>query len=199
MNKGRNIALILGCMLCISILTFLVRLNSGNRQGVVDRVRYVKGDVVNDIADYSFFFVDRDELTAKLEYRGNGVWYLAFDEYEYNYIIKGTGREDAVITPEARDPDLVKETEPFEIISEKVFKYMIFGKPPVITVPQAILVFLIGLSGVAVIIAAEELWYIAGRHGKDEIAKWEDLTVYKRAGGAIVGLAALLLIIFIFI
>lgn len=199
MNKGRNIALLLGCMLSISILTFLVKLNSGNREGVVDRVRYVKGDTIDDITDYSFYFVDRDELTAKLEYKGDNVWYLSFNDYEYNYTIEGTDRENAVITPEARFEDIAKETEPFEIISKRVFLYMVFGKPPIVSVPQAILVFLIGISGGVVIITSEELWYIVGRHNKEEIPKWQDLTIYKRVGGTIIGLAILLLIIFIFI
>ena len=111
--------------------------------------------------------------------------------------VVGTNRKDAKI--EALPQYDVLETEPFDVISKRVFLYMIFGKPPVLTVPQAILIFLLFVSGLFVIIKAEELWYIVGRRSREEIPKWEDLNVYKYAGGAIIGLAALLLIIFIII
>jgi len=196
-NKGRNIAILLGCMLCISILTFLVRWNIGNHQGVVDNVRYVKGETKDDFTEYEFYFIDRDKLDATLEYKGDNEWMIIFDDYEYNYRVVGTNRKDAKI--EALPQYDVLETEPFDVISKRVFLYMIFGKPPVLTIPQAILVFLFFVSGLFVIIKAEELWYIVGRRSREEIPKWEDLNVYKYAGGAIIGLAALLLIIFIII
>lgn len=195
MNKGRNIAILLGCMLCVSILTFLVRMNMGNRQGVVDDVRYVRGDTKDDIIDYTFYFVDRDEIKLTLEYLGNEEWSVLMEDYEYNYRIKGTDRKNAEVIPQPKYD--VLETEPFEVISERVFLYMIFGKPPILTVPEAVLIFFLVVSGGFVIIKAEELWYIAGRRGKEEIPKWEDLSVFKYVGGSICGLAVLLLIIFI--
>lgn len=197
MNKGRNIALLLGCMLCVSILAFLVRWNMGNHEGVVDNVRYVKGDANDDITEYSFYFIDRNKMDATLEYKGDNEWMIIFQDYEYNYRVVGTSRNDAVI--EAIPQYDVLETEPFDVISKRVFLYMIYGKPPVLTVPQAILVFLLIVSGGFVIIKAEELWYFLGRRSKEEIPKWEDLNVFKYAGGAIIGLAVLLLIIFIII
>ncbi|NLN04499.1 MAG: hypothetical protein GX166_06755, partial [Clostridiaceae bacterium] len=116
MNKGRNIAILLGCMLCISILTFLVRWNMGNQQGVVDKVRYVKGDTKDDFTEYEFYFIDRDKLDATLEYKGDNEWMIIFDDYEYNYRVVGTNRDDAVI--EALPQYDVLETEPFDVISK---------------------------------------------------------------------------------
>ena len=72
-------------MLCISILTFLVRWNIGNHQGVVDNVRYVKGETKDDFTEYEFYFIDRDKLDATLEYKGDNEWMIIFDDYEYNY------------------------------------------------------------------------------------------------------------------
>ena len=96
MNKGRNIAILLGCMLCISILTGLVRCNIGNHRGVVDNVRYVKGKTKDDFTEYEFYFIDRDKLDATL-IQGDNEWMIIFDDYEYNYRVVGTNRKDAKI------------------------------------------------------------------------------------------------------
>ena len=56
MNKGRNIALVFLCMLCVSVLAFLTTLNRDNHSGVVDDVRYYLTDTQEDTKSYDFYF-----------------------------------------------------------------------------------------------------------------------------------------------
>ena len=42
MNKGRNVAILMGCLLVLSLLTLLTRTFGDNRTGVIDNVRYVR-------------------------------------------------------------------------------------------------------------------------------------------------------------
>ena len=73
---------------------------------------------------------------------------------------------------------------------------MIFGKPPVLTVSYHT-IFLLLLRFVCHNQSGRALVHCEKK--REEIPKWEDLNVYKYAGGAIIGFAALLLIIFIII
>ncbi len=197
MDKGKKIASLMACLLCISLLSFLMIINRGNNQGVVDFVRYVKGDTKDGITEYTFYFKDRDKMKAYLEYKSNDIWTIVFEDYEYSYTVEGISRKDSKVTAKENYEDL--NTEPFDLFTQKLFRYMIFGKPPVITFWQAVTVFLTVLSGGAVIYKAEELWYIVGKRKPEEIAKWEELGIYKKVGASIIALGALLLLFFIFV
>ena len=92
-----------------------------------------------------------------------------------------------------------KDEEPFGRFSKNVFKTMIFGKKPLVSVLQAVIVAAIAAGGVLIIFFAEELWHFFNRKGEDEIPEWHDMDIYKRVGGVIIAVSVVLLIVFIII
>lgn len=224
MNKGRNLALLMAALLTLSLLTFLTRARNKNYSAVVDNVRYIRESSDDTGAAYEFYFVEKTVMEGTLAISETGDRKLTIrirvpiekeedeeeDEdalnyytvpYGYSYIISGTSLKDAKVSWEyAEGFDETNVTEkPFERFTKKVFKTMVFGSTPLVTVPQAIMVAAIGVGGALIIGYAEELWHFVKKKGEDEDPKWEELTVYKRIGGGIIGFAAALLILFVII
>ena len=66
MNKGRNIAILLLCLVSLSLLTFLTTLNRSNNSGVVDDVRYYLASTMEETKEYEFYFIKDDMMKGKL-------------------------------------------------------------------------------------------------------------------------------------
>ena len=228
MNKGRNVAILMGCLLVLSLLTLLTRTFGDNHTGVVDNVRYVR-DTDADRAEmlYEFYFVGTEVMEGTLTQEDDGRYKIVIslripierdeseididpndelpdytlEPYAYTYYVKGETKKTAEVTyEEAETPvDVLAAEKPFERFSKNVFVTMLFGKEPVITVLQAVIVAAIAAGGVLIIFFAEELWHFFNRKGEDEIPQWHDMDIYKRIGGIIIGVAVVLLIVFIII
>lgn len=215
MNKGRNIMLILCCLLVIGCLTFFARTKTRNSSEVVDNVRYVLKSAENDTKNYEFYFTDyvvmtgtvqmeKDKATIYLYVRGEYIEDLKeyeTDEYDYYYVVTGTERDNADVAwyldenSEISDKSAAK---PYERFSEQVFVSMLFGTEPYISIPQAFIIGLLVLAGGAVILMAEELWHIIYRKPDYDTPAWHDMDGIKRVGVGILIFAAILLIVFIF-
>ena len=66
MNTGRNIMIILCCLLLLGLLTFLSRTKSNNYSDVVDGVRYIMKGAENNVKNYEFYFKDDKVMTGSL-------------------------------------------------------------------------------------------------------------------------------------
>ncbi len=226
MNKGRNVAILLGCLLVLSLLTLLTRTFGDNRTGVVDYVRYVRDpDPDRPGTIYEFYFVGTEVMEGALEQLDDGRRRITVDvrvpkavpeqesretgdkgdeytlePYGYTYYVSGEDKASAEVTWEyAEGFDGSFAEEPFGRFTPDVFLTMIFGKKPLITVLQAVIVAAIAAGGALIIFYAEELWHFFNRKGEEEIPQWHDMDVYKRTGGAVIGVAVALLIVFIII
>ncbi len=230
MNKGRNVAILMGCLLVLSLLTLLTRTFGDNRTGVIDNVRYVRdSDPANSDVLYEFYFVGDEVMQGVLSQDESGTYNIVVslrvpierdeseidvdinDEvpdytlvpYAYSYSVRGETKKAAEVTYSEIDPDggeiYGKDEEPFGRFSKNVFKTMIFGKKPLVSVLQAVIVAAIAAGGVLIIFFAEELWHFFNRKGEDEIPEWHDMDIYKRVGGVIIALSVVLLIVFIII
>ncbi len=228
MNKGRNVAILMGCLLVLSLLTLLTRTFGDNHTGVVDNVRYVRdSDPENAETLYEFYFVGTEVMEGVLTQEDDGRYKIVvslripierdeseididpndelpdytLEPYAYTYYVKGEEKKTAEVTYElSSEPDTVLKTEkPFERFSKNVFLTMLFGKKPVMSVLQAVVVAAVAAGGVLILFFAEELWHFFNRKGEDEIPEWHDMDIYKRIGGIIIGVAVVLLIVFIII
>lgn len=209
MNKGRNLAILMACLLTLSLLTFLTRTFDSNRTAVVDQVRYIQGDTTDGTVHYDFYFVGSRVMEGELTPKGEGWELVLFDRippdaenyelvpYGYTYEITGSSLKNACVTWRYADGVDSFEKQPFELFSQRVFKTMLFGRQPLLAVWQAVVVAVIAAVGALVIGYAEEIWHFHRKKGPDEDPKWEELSLYKRIGGGIMGFAALLLILFV--
>lgn len=213
MNKGRNIAILLACLLSISLLAFLTRQVDDKRTAVVDKVRYIQESTEEGIVQYSFYFVGDRVMEGHLDQKDDGTRIITIferippddEEYElkpygYTYFITGSELENGQVSWKyAEGFDDTFEEQPFERFSKNVFLTMIFGGGPLVTMPQAGIVAILAACGALIIFYAEELWHIIGRKRPEEDPKWEELTIYKRVGGGIMIGAAVLLVIFVIV
>ena len=227
MNKGRNIAILMACLLVLSLLTLLTRSFGGNDTAVVDNVRYVRdSDALSTVTLYEFYFVGTEVMEGDLEQLDDGRYRFTLryripiersedeididqndelpdytlEPYGYTYYLTGDSEKTAEVTWEYAEgfgPEFGEQ--PWERFSPKVFKTMIFGRKPPLSIPQALLVAAIAAGGALIIFYAEELWHFFGRKGEDEIPEWHDMDKYKRIGGIVIAVAVLLLIVFIII
>lgn len=228
MNKGRNIAILMVCLLVLSLLTLLTRTYDTNLTAVVDYVRYVR--VTSEDAasvKYEFYFVGTEVMEGAVSEDDDGTIRVVISEripierpaggasespadsgeldytlapYGYTYLISGKSRKTAEVNWEYADGfDGSFSEQPFERFSKKVFVTMIYGQKPVLTVYQAIMVAAIAAGGALIIFNAEELWHFFNKKGEDEIPEWHDMDIYKRIGGGVIGLAAVLLIVFVIV
>lgn len=227
MNKGRNVAILMVCLLVLSLLTLLTRTFGDNHTGVVDYVRYVRDSGTDaDVTLYEFYFVDTQVMEGRLIQSDDGSYEITvnvripiqrdeseididqtdempdytLEPYAYTYYVSGSDKKTAKVDysyVEGFDESYAEK--PFQRFSKNVFLTMIFGKKPLLTVLQAIIVASIAAGGALIIFFAEELWHFFKRKGEDEIPEWHDMDVYKRTGGIIIGVAVVLLIIFIII
>ena len=229
MNKGRNVAILMVCLLVLSLLTLLTRTFGDNHTGVVDYVRYVRDSGTGsggDVTLYEFYFVDTRVMEGRLTQSDDGVYQIVMniripverdeseididqtdempdytlEPYAYTYYVSGETKKTAQVDYELVEGfDENYEEAPFERFSKNVFLTMIFGKKPLLTVTQAIIVAAVAAGGALIIFFAEELWHFFKRKGEDEIPEWHDMDIYKRIGGAVIGAAVVLLIVLIII
>ena len=89
MNKGRNIFLLLMCLLCVSVLTFLSVFQRGNRSGVVDDVRYVLENE-DTVSYYDFLTEGTDKHTETRISEDDKFYYVSIDGCEYSYKMNKT-------------------------------------------------------------------------------------------------------------
>ena len=215
MNKGRNIMILLCCLLLLGMLTFLTRTKMENHTGVVDNVRYILKSSSNNVKNYEFYFTDETVMTGTLTTTEQGYeLYLfireAYDEtlqdyltepYAYYYIGRGTNKQNAAV--EWKYVEDVEEAQktgtPYARFTEKVFISMIYGEDPIITIWQALAVAVLAVTGGVVIGKAEELWHILYKKPDDENPVWEDMNGIKRVGIGIFVFDAILLLLFIFL
>ena len=215
MNKGRNILIILCCLLMLGLLTFLARTKSNNYSAVVNEVRYIMKGAEDNVKNYEFYFVDDKVMTGKLtqtpEYSELKIYIRGeFDEnlndymtspYEYTYKIYGTNKSNAYVKWEYSEdiPEELKTNNPYGVFSEDLFKTMKFGQEPFITIPQAGIIAVFAVVAGLIIGKAEELWHIIYKKDPNEDPKWEDTNGIKRVGIGIFIFDAILLICFVVI
>lgn len=213
MNKGRNLAIIMCCLLVLSLLTLLAKTRGSNMSGVVDDVRYIKQSADNDIEKYEFYFIEDFVMVARvtkspegikidISHRGEYIKetddYEILGDYDYYYVVEGTNKENAVVTAYKNEGFENTTKDPHEYFTDDFFLTMIYGKDPFISVIQAVIVAAIAAVGGLIIGKAEELCVFFKRE-KDYCPKWEELGIYKKIGGGILAVAGVVLIVFVII
>ncbi|MBR5059945.1 MAG: hypothetical protein IKX06_04140 [Clostridia bacterium] len=191
MYKGRNVLLVMICLLGVSILTFLTLFERSNTSGVADGVRYIVASEEDGVKYLEFYFKDPDvKATGTATDAGNLVIFT-IDGSDCTYTVDKETLEVGVTGG--------GEGDPFGVYTQKLFRLMVKGKDRFIKFWQAIIVGVVALAGGAVILFAEEIWHVIYKKRGDEIPAWKDMNGIKIAGGAVIGAAAVLLIIFILI
>ena len=205
--------IILCCLLLLGLLTFLSRTKSNNYSDVVDGVRYIMKGAENNVKNYEFYFKDDKVMTGSLihnaEYSELKIYIRGdYDKtlndyytepYEYTYKIYGTEKDNTYIEWEYTEDidEALKLNKPYEVFSEEVFKTMVFGQEPFISISQALVVAIFAAGAGLIIGKAEELWHIIYRKNEDDYPAWDDMNGIKRVGIGIFIFDAILLVIFI--
>lgn len=213
MNKGRNILIILCCLLVLGLLTFLGRTKANNYSDVVDDVRYVMKGSQDNVKKYEFYFKDDKVMTGQLIHTADNLCLKIFirgefdedlqeyytEPYEYTYFIKGTNKDNAVIEWQYTEDidESLKTNQPFAVFSQDVMKSMVYGQEPYISIPQAFIVAILAAFAGLIIGKAEELWHILYKKAEDQYPAWEDMSGIKRVGIGIFIFDAILLIVFV--
>ena len=123
MNKGRNIFLLLMCLLCVSVLTFLSVFQRGNRSGVVDDVRYVLEN--EDIVSYYDFLTEgTDKHTETRISEDDKFYYVSIDGCEYSYKMNKT--DEKIIS--LKDGKEINSTAAYETYSKELFERILSYK-----------------------------------------------------------------------
>ena len=192
MNKGRNILLIMICMLMVSVLSFFTLFERSNKSGVVDNVRYIVESDSDDIKVLTLYFVEPGK-TAQCTVSSDDEGATFFiDDTDYTYRYEEGSVRAYLDGEEAGD-------EAFSVYSRNLFKTIAKGKDRYLKFYQAGIVALVCAAGGAIILYAEELWHIIYKKGEDEIPEWKDMNGIKIAGGATIGAGAVLLVVFLII
>ncbi len=123
MNKGRNIFLILMCLLCISVLTFLSVFQRGNRSGVVDDVRYVLENE-DTVSFYEFTDEETKKNTEATVSEDDKFYYVSVDGYEYSYKMNKTDEEIVSL----KNGKEVNSTLAYETYSKELFERILSYK-----------------------------------------------------------------------
>lgn len=204
MNKGRNIAILMLCLFCVSVLGFLMLTNRDNRSGVVDQVRYVYESDQDGYKTYTFYFVGEGKMNANLvynedsrEYRVN-IFTQEETEYPYSYLVSGGNRRDAKVTAELTGTEGSLDRA-YALFTKDFLVSMIYGRPPLLVFWEALVVALVGLVGGLIFGKAEELWDLFQRHKAKREPVWEDFARYRYIGAAVMASAVCLLIVFLFV
>lgn len=206
MNKGRNIAILLLCLCCISVLTFLTTLNRTNDSGVVDNVRYKLVSTNEEIKDYDFYFIEDDKMSGQLitetteDNEGNVTsqeYTLIITDYPFSYKVTGDSKKTAEIIYTVRDEEGAADRNPYDLFTENFIKAMIFGAAPVLSTTEAIIVAMIAAVGGLILIKNEEIWGYFNKDSGREYPEWNELAKYKVTGGCVIGAAVVLLLIFL--
>lgn len=215
MNKGRNFMILMACLLLLGCLTFLTRTRAQNYSAVVDDVRYILKSSKDNVKNYEFYFKDEIVMTGVVTSSSEGIKvnvYVreSYDEilkdyitrpYEYYYILEGTNKDNTVVKWGYIDDveEDSKKDNPYERLSPDVFKSMIYGAEPFISIWQALTVAAFALCGGLIIGKAEELWHIIYKKPEDDYPAWEDMGGIKKVGIGVLIFDAVLLIIFVII
>lgn len=198
MNKGRNIAIGLLCLMCVSILGFLITLNKDNSSGVVDNVRYYLTESADAIKQYDFYFVEEEKMSGSIAFNEDEAEYtVTINDYPYMYIVSGEKEKDAKVQYYVTDAEMAAEIQPYETFTEAFFLGMIYGAEPVLKMTEAMIVALIAACGGLIIGKSEELWVYFNKDESKEFPEWEDMGKYKIIGGCIIGAAVVILILFV--
>ena len=167
----------------------------------------------NNVKNYEFYFKDDKVMTGSLihnaEYSELKIYIRGdYDKtlndyytepYEYTYKIYGTEKDNTYIEWEYTEDidEALKLNKPYEVFSEEVFKTMVFGQEPFISISQALVVAIFAAGAGLIIGKAEELWHIIYRKNEDDYPAWDDMNGIKRVGIGIFIFDAILLVIFI--
>ncbi len=206
MNKGRNIAILMLCLFCVSVLGFFMLTNRDNNSAVVDRVRYVYEGDQDGYKQYTFYFVGEGKMKANLiydedarEYRVN-IFTQEETEYPYTYLLTGQDRSHASVTAELSDPEGQADlSQAYSLYTKKFFISMVFGRPPLLVFWEALIVAVVGATGGLIYGHAEELWNRFQRPKEDRDPVWEDFARYRYMGLGVIAAAVCLLLIFLFV
>lgn len=182
MDKGKRIVILMACLLCLSLYTFLLFSNSQKKGGEVNGIEYYLIKTENGVKTYSLQNNDKNIVTV--DRISTDEWLVNFNNDSYD--VKGS-RDNMVVTSGGK----------IQNANNELIKELVFGPPPIINIVQAIITLAIGIAGVYIISKAEELWYIVYKKDKEQFPKWEELTKFKVVGGIIIAIAVILLIIFI--
>lgn len=194
MNKGRNILLLMIVMLGISILSFFTLFERSNTTGVVDGVRYVVVSEQDGIKTFEFYFKEKGRVEKGEAVDGEDAVVFRIEGVDYEYTVtKDTWEVTAKPTGEEQ------EGGPFNTYSEELFRTMVKGKEKFMKFWQAIVVGVICLAGGLVILFAEEIWHIIKKKGPDEVPAWKDMNGIKWAGGGIIAVGVVIMIVFILV
>lgn len=198
MNKGRNIAIGMLCLLCVSFLGFLVTLNKNNSSGVVDNVRYYLTESAEGTRQYDFYFVDAEKMTGTMAVNEDETEYtVTVNDYPYRYVISGEREKDAEIQYYVTDEEAAADIQPYETFTEAFFLAMVYGAEPVLKMTEAIIVAFIAACGGLIIGKSEELWGYFNKDVTKEFPEWEDMGKYRVAGGCVIGAAVVILTLFV--
>lgn len=198
MNKGRNIAIGLLCLMCISLLGFLVTLNKDNSTGVVDNVRYYLTASAEGIKQYDFYFTDMEKMSGTMTVNEEETEYtIAIEDYPYRYVINGEREKDAEVSYYTTDEEEAAGVSPYGTFTEAFLLAMVYGAEPVLKMTEALIVAFIAACGGLIIGKSEELWEYFNKDVTKEFPEWEDMGKYRIAGGCVIGAGAVLLILFV--
>lgn len=214
MNKGRNLIVLMCCLLVLSLLTFLAKSRNTNKNAVVDDVRYVKVASNDNVTKYEFYFVEDFVMVGimstledgskkiNISHRGDYIEetdeYEILDDYEYYYTVSGTKKDNAVVNHYLHEEYQDSTKDPHEYFTDEFFLTMVYGKDPFISFWQAVIVAAIAAVGGIIIGKSEELC-VHFRKDKKEYPTWEEIGLYKKLGGAVLIIAAIVLIVFVII
>ena len=214
MNKGRNLVVLMCCLLVLSLLTFLAKSRNTNKSAVVDDVRYIKIASNDNITKYEFYFVEDFVMVGRvstlddgskqiiISHRGEYIEeideYETLDDYEYYYIVSGTTKNNAVVNHYLHEQYADSTKDPHEYFTDDFFLTLLYGKEPFVSFLQAVIVAAIAGIGGIIIGKSEEIC-VRFRKNDKEYPTWEEIGVYRKLGGGVLIIAAIVLIVFIII
>ncbi len=206
MNKGRNIAILLLCLVSLSLLTFLTTLNRSNKSNVEDNVRY-KLVITNDnVKEYEFYFIEDEMKTGSLisdfEYTKGGDLIsqshtLYITDHPYKYTVTGNSKKEAELVYEFTGEETEKDIKPYELYTEKLILSLIYGAKPVLSITEAIIIGFIAIIGGLILGKAEDIWTYFNKDTEKEYPDFSDLKKYKITGISALVFAVVLLLVFL--
>lgn len=191
MNKGRNILLIMVVLVGVSILAFFTLFERENMSGVVGDVRYIVESEEDGTKELTFYFTTPGltKTCTAVDSGDNVIFTVEDSEFVYGY--DKVKDETYVVS----GPD---DQYPFQTYNKNLFRTIVKGHDRFMKFWQAGVVAAICLIGGAIILFAEEIWGFIHRKEQKE-PKWSDMNGIKIAGGGIVALGVILMIVFIVI
>jgi hypothetical protein len=156
--------------------------------GVVDGVRYILERKEEDIKYYTLYFMDDTKTTMQVEKTGDSSWIMETNSGTIE--VSGKKNDFTLVYPEGDNG---------ERLTQKVVREIIFGKDPILKPLEALITAVLAAAGGVIIYKAEEIFiFLEGKKLKRD-PKWNDFTKYKAIGGVLITIAAVLLILFVFV